>query len=166
MVGCFPGSPGKPAVPDVTPAPDVTPDTKPEPAPEPAPIPQAGLFGFDVSLPPLFAGKPDAAERKVRLAAVARELAAQLKFDGEQSDPLVQTTTQALDKLQVMNTYAFRGEVVAPPGFVNALKAVATAQLEADGEGKALDEQVDGKTYRQLVIDIVTAIATVLDPQT
>jgi len=172
LSGCFPGTGGV----DPTPAPEVVPDEVkpappapdvPPPPPEPAPAPAGDTFGFDVSLPPLFAGKADAAYRKVQLAALARELAAQLEYDGTQPSPIVLTTTDVMAQFQLMNKYALRGAVVAPEGFGAALQAVTTSKLEAGGEGHALAESnAPGETYRETSIKIFKAIAQVLDPAT
>lgn len=114
-------------------------------------------------MPPLFKDKPNAAQRKAQLAAVAAELAAQLEYDGRQENPLVANTTEVLSKFQLMNKYAYRGEVVAPPGFGEAVAAVTKSQLEPGGEGHALSEEVDGATYRDRAVGIFKAIAAVLE---
>lgn len=164
MSGCFPGAGGGSPTP---PAPEVSPEPAPEPTPAPppgpAPAPVADLFGFDISLPPLFKDKPNAAFRKSQLAALARELAAQLEFDGGRAEPIALTTTDALTKFQLMNEYAFRGEVMAPPGFVAAVKAVTVSKLEAGGEGHALAEVDGDTTYRAIAVNIFKAIAQVLE---
>jgi hypothetical protein len=133
LSGCL----DKPDGPDVVP-----PDGRP-----------SNTFGLEQSIPQTGMTPADA----VQLAAVCDEYARQIELDGNQSEPVIQTTKDLETRNLKMQTYAFGGRAVATQQFVQVVALTQDREFPQGEEAVPVDAAMRKKAsefYRAIAYSL------------
>lgn len=105
-------------------------DVIPQPSPANGPQKPAETFGLDTTIPQTMQSRDDA----LALAAVAREFAVAIRYDGTQKEPRITTTAGVGKTFAAMNQYAWQGKnTLATDAFKKLTGDTVKRVLEPDG---------------------------------